>query len=406
MRLAEAARTVVRSVTGEPSLERVLALAEPALTEGFQAAGLVVWIHDAPGPDRVHRTPGVPTEPPHLAAALRRVARDLWREQRLSFAGRGQRNLARLDDVEAGALLEHLTEIGVASILVVPIGVADQCLGCVVLGRREGDHDWSDVEAAGALAVGHDLGSVVLNARALERERRTNEELRELDRYRTRLIATVSHELKNPLTSVLGHLEILDSVDGLPRPVERSLGAMERGARRMRRVVDDLLLLSRVTDPDTPLALRPTDLRVLVDEAVDLHAVTAARSGVNVEVVDDGRSVRAVVDVDEMDRVVSNLLGNAVKYSPEGGTVRLSLRRVGGEIELCVTDEGIGISAEDQERLFEEFYRSTNPIALALPGTGLGLPIVRRIVDRHGGRIEVDSELGRGSTFRVVLPAG
>jgi len=115
--------------------------------------------------------------------------------------------------------------------------------------------------------------------------------------------------------------------------------------------------------------------------------------------------VLALGDADELDRVCANLVSNAVKYTPEGRSVTVSLARVGDQVVLECSDEGIGISTSDQEQLFTEFYRSSNPEAIAQPGTGLGLAIVSRIVGRHHGRIEVESSLGKGSTFRVYLPA-
>jgi signal transduction histidine kinase len=106
----------------------------------------------------------------------------------------------------------------------------------------------------------------------------------------------------------------------------------------------------------------------------------------------------------ELDRLVGNLLGNAIKFSPSGGTVVLSVEEVGGDVVLRCSDEGIGISPEDQAQLFTEFFRSTNPAALDIPGTGLGLTIVKRIVERHRGSITLESTLGRGTTFTVTLP--
>ena len=136
-----------------------------------------------------------------------------------------------------------------------------------------------------------------------------------------------------------------------------------------------------------------------------------ARRFATLDLMTDGRvdapdePVRALGDPDELDRACANLLSNAVKYTPEGQAITISLARLAGEIVLTCADEGIGISVEDQAQLFSEFFRSTNPVALAQPGTGLGLAIVRRIVARHEGRIEVESELGAGSTFRMFLPA-
>jgi signal transduction histidine kinase len=106
----------------------------------------------------------------------------------------------------------------------------------------------------------------------------------------------------------------------------------------------------------------------------------------------------------DLDQVVTNLVSNAVKYSTDGGTVTVRHERVGDQVVLTCADDGLGISEADRARLFAEFFRSSNPAAVAQPGTGLGLAIVHRIVVRHGGRIEVESELGRGGTFRVCLP--
>jgi signal transduction histidine kinase len=110
----------------------------------------------------------------------------------------------------------------------------------------------------------------------------------------------------------------------------------------------------------------------------------------------------------ELDRVVVNLVNNAVKYTQSGGTITITLREAdeSGMVELIVADDGIGIAADDLPRLFREFFRSGNAVALGRPGTGLGLAIVDRIVRRHGGRVEVESEIGAGSTFRVLLPTG
>jgi signal transduction histidine kinase len=148
----------------------------------------------------------------------------------------------------------------------------------------------------------------------------------------------------------------------------------------------------------------PVDLHHVVDEVVELSAVAADRKGIIVSVQAPAGPLATLGDADELDRLCANLVSNAIKYTPDGRTVTIKLTRDGDQVELCCSDEGIGISAQDQEKLFEEFFRSTNPAAIALPGTGLGLAIVKRIVERHDGRIEVESELGKGSTFRVRLP--
>jgi len=179
----------------------------------------------------------------------------------------------------------------------------------------------------------------------------------------------------------------------------------QAGARRMVRVIDDLLLLSKVGDVENPVIPTPVDLRRLVDDALDLVTVTATRKGVTVRADVPDEEVLALGDATELDRVCANLVSNAVKYTRSGGAVDICVTRTGAEVVLMVTDEGIGISESDRARLGTEFFRSTNPEAVAEPGTGLGLAIVSRVVARHGGRLEIESELGAGSTFRVFLPA-
>jgi signal transduction histidine kinase len=173
----------------------------------------------------------------------------------------------------------------------------------------------------------------------------------------------------------------------------------------MARVVDDLLLLARVGDPDNRVDPRPVDLRAIVDDVVDLTAVAAGQRRLTVRVHAPEQPVMALGDPVELDRLVANLVSNALKYTPEDRNVTVCLAQRGSEVELVCRDEGIGISESDREHLFTEFFRSSDPRAMAQPGTGLGLAIVARIVERHRGRIEVESELGVGSTFKVLVPA-
>jgi signal transduction histidine kinase len=407
VRLADTARRIVRHASGQQSLDHILETSRPALVEGFRALGM--WIQtfdeDGLGKGSIYSTDGADVVlPDELVVIAESAAQALWAEQRAIVVGPG-RPLGLLTAEQGVRIVAYLESIEVGSVLFVPLGAGHECLGNLVLTRAMRAPDWSETEAAAALDVGRDLGGAILNVRAYEREHRLVKELQALDTYKSQLIATVSHELKNPLTSVLGHLEILESVDDLPAPVRTSLNAMERGARRLGRVVDDLLLLAKVGDPANAVIARPVDLRAIVDDVVELTAVEAERRHLSVVVLSGAEQVLANGDADELDRVVSNLVSNALKYTPEGGHITVSVTRHGHEVELVCADEGLGISEADQQQLFTEFFRSSNPAAVAQPGTGLGLAIVKRIVQRHGGRIEVESELGRGSTFRVHLPA-
>ncbi|MDN4173516.1 GAF domain-containing sensor histidine kinase [Nocardioides sp. SOB77] len=405
VRLAATARRVVRRASRQRSLSKILDESGEALVEGFRALGM--WIQtideDGLGTGAIHATDGTEVVLPEaILAVAERSARMAWAAQQTVVVARGGLRDGLSDD-EREQIVDFLDGLDIGSILFVPIGVGPETLGNLVLTRPHGGAPWTDTEASAALDIGHDLGTAILNVRAFEREHRLVKELQALDQYKGQLIATVAHELKNPLTSIVGYLEMLEGED-VEGAVKQALSAMDRGARRMVRVIDDLLLLSKVGDPSNPVIPRPVDLASVAADVVDLTSVAAQKRDITVLVESPTYPVLASGDPDELDRVLSNLVSNAVKYSEPGRTVTVCLARDGEEVVVECRDEGFGISPEDQEKLFTEFFRSTNPVAVAQPGTGLGLAIVARIVERHGGRIELDSELGRGSTFRVRLP--
>lgn len=408
VRLADAARIIVRNASSQTSLSAILADSREALTEGFQAHGM--WIQtfneDGLGTGAIYSADGGQIElPDELIEVADKAARRAWELQTTEVIAPSRAFGPTITTGQGEHVLAFLSAIGIGSLLFAPLGAGPECLGNLVLTREPNAPEWSEVEGAAALDIGHDLGRAILNARTFEREHQLVEELQALDVYKSQLIATVSHELKNPLTAIMGHLEMLDSTPDLGDRTRSSLAAMERGTQRLGRVIDDLLLLSKVGDPNTPVIAAPVDLHGVLDDVVDLSSIAADRKNITVSLDVPPGPVLAMGDSDELDRVCANLVSNAVKYTPEGRGVRLGLTREGEQVVLTCADEGYGISTPDQEKLFTEFFRSTNPEAVAQPGTGLGLAIVARIVARHDGRIELDSELGKGSTFRVYLPA-
>jgi signal transduction histidine kinase len=409
VRLAEAARRIVRTASAQLSLDSVLADCQQALVEGFQAHGM--WIQtfdeDGHGTGAIYASDGsLVSLPDEMVGIAESAARQAWATQQVQVVGNDRPFGDTITAEQGDQVLFFLASIGIASILFAPLGAGPECLGNLVLTRAPGHPDWTEDEATAAADIGHDLGRAILNARTFEREHRLVEELQALDTYKSQLIATVSHELKNPLTAITGHLEILECVPGLTEQMKASLRAMDRGALRLGRVIDDLLLLSKVGDPNYPIIPVPVDLRPIVDEVLDLSSVAAQRKSLTIHVEAPDEPLLALGEPEEIDRICANLVSNAIKYTPDGRAITVSLAREDHQVVLSVTDQGIGISSPDQQYLFSEFFRSTNPEAVAEPGTGLGLTIVQRIVERHGGRIDVRSELGRGSTFTVRLPDG
>ena len=406
MRLATAARTIVRGASAQLSLDKLLAAVQPSLVQGFGATGMWIETFDEMGGDGIlYAGDGSRlTMPPALMQLAEKAAHRCWSTQKAEVVAADLPTLSELDGAERDLVLDFLDSIGVSSALFAPLGAGTECLGNMVLTRDAGLPDWTEVEMSAALDLGHDLGRAILNARTFEREHELVQELRALDIYKSQLIATVSHELKNPLTSIVGHLEMLEQVPDLDPLALSSVAAMDRASGRLSRVINDLLLLSRVDDPTTPVVAVPVDLRSVLEDVLDVNAVSARNKELSIRVVAPEGAVLALGDHDELDRVCANLVSNAIKYTPAGRAITVTLDQMTDRVILAVADEGIGISAEDQEQLFSEFFRSANPEAYAQPGTGLGLAIVQRIVRRHDGRITVDSELGKGSTFTVELP--
>jgi signal transduction histidine kinase len=407
VRMADTARTIVRNASSQQDLDGVLADLQTSLAEGFRSRGS--WIQtfdeDGRGSGAIHSAIGVAVELPEGFVDLaERSARYCWTHQMVQVVGVHHPIPPGISEEENERIVGFLDSLGIGSLLFVPLGAGAECLGNLVLTRAD-DESWTELDRRAALDIGHDLGRVILNARTFQREHELVVELQALDTYKSQLIATVSHELKNPLTAITGYLEILDSASSLDAASRTAVEAMGRGASRLTRVVEDLLLLSKVGDPHQRMIAAAVDMKRIVDEVTDLVSVTARQKDLVVATDVPTEAVTAWGDAVEIDRLVTNLVSNAVKYTPEGRRVDIRLRRTGERVVLEVADEGFGISPADQAQLFEEFFRSSNPAAAQQPGSGLGLAIVKRIVERHGGDIEVTSELGTGSTFRVTLPA-
>lgn len=217
-------------------------------------------------------------------------------------------------------------------------------------------------------------------------------------------VATVSHELRSPLTAVLGHVEMLLDDASLEPPAHQALEVVQRNALRLRRLVGDLLETAQGRATATTLARAPTGLTALVRDVVGAAASAAEAAGVELR-ADLPSSLTADVDADRVRQVLVNLLSNAVKYTDRGGEVVVALRGRPGNVEIEVRDNGIGVDAVELEQLFAPFYRARAARERVAPGLGLGLPIVRSIAAAHGGEVLVTSAPGRGSTFRVRLPA-
>jgi signal transduction histidine kinase len=228
---------------------------------------------------------------------------------------------------------------------------------------------------------------------------------RDAERAKDEFFALVSHELRTPLASIIGYAELLEEVD-LDRLSDEGRGYLEvvhRNAERQLRLVEDLLLLLRIQRGSFVVELGAADLEEIVKHAVDDARVAADRREISLSVeTDHTPPIRG--DAHRLGQMVDNLLSNAIKFTPQGGRVTARLRSRNGAATIEVKDSGVGITTTEQERIFERAFRASTAKDAKTPGLGLGLTIVDAIVERHGGRIQVESERGVGTTFRVELP--
>ena len=219
-------------------------------------------------------------------------------------------------------------------------------------------------------------------------------------------ISTVSHELRTPLTSITGYLELVrDEEENLTPEVLHYLDVAERNTQRLLMLVTDLLSVARSEKGEMPLDKAPTDLGRIVDEAVTAFEKPAADK--NISLTHEGlATAEATVDAVRIAQVVENLLSNAIKYTPAGGEVHISLSEAPSHraYKIVVRDTGMGIPVEEQSQLFTKFYRALAVRNGSIPGMGLGLSICQKIVESHGGQLNLESAPGTGTTVTVVLP--
>jgi signal transduction histidine kinase len=242
-------------------------------------------------------------------------------------------------------------------------------------------------------------------AEKLERGRREleqqNRKLRESERIKSELVGIVSHEVRTPLASVLGFTSLLLSRDPDPETRKRYLEIVDVQGRRLSALLDDFLDVQRLEEGRLELRAELVDMAALLEEQVQLFEAQSELHRLTLSVEQEPLGVRG--DPNRLAQVVGNLLSNAIKYSPEGGTVEVVGEQANGSVRVSVRDHGVGIPAEQQDRIFTKFYRgdaSTSGIA----GSGLGLAFARAVIEAHGGRMGFTSTRGGGSTFFLELP--
>lgn len=311
-------------------------------------------------------------------------------------------NEARTDEWVSRDLTDALSA---DSVLVVPLSTGPRPSGVLVaVNAKKGHFDDDDIRFA--MLLGGRVASVLDSSRARERERNLVAKLREADRTKSEFVSMLAHELNGPMTTIIGFSQSLR--DGWDRITDERrddiLNIMNKEVERLARLVNDLLDVSRMEAGTLRYELEPMSLQELVGSVLEVHSSLRSDHLIDADVPADLPAVRG--DRDRIRQVVINLLTNATRYSPSGTSVRISARYVddADEVVVSVSDEGIGIPEEDRERIFGKFAMLPKP-GWVKKGTGLGLFITKGIIDAHGGKLWVDSEPGKGSTFNFTLSA-
>jgi PAS domain S-box-containing protein len=242
-------------------------------------------------------------------------------------------------------------------------------------------------------------------AASLQRERQAREEAEKASRAKEEFLAVISHELRTPLTPILTWSRLLRSGKLDQAATERALEAIERAARSQAQLIEDLLDVSRITSGKLRLDVRPIQLQPVVEAAIESVRPGAEAKGLRLEIVLDRNAGVVSGDPERLQQVVWNLLSNAIKFTPGGGRIQVRLQRVNSHVEIAISDTGQGITPEFLPHVFERFRQADSSSTRTHGGLGLGLAIVRHLVELHGGRVRAESPgLGIGATFLVELP--
>jgi signal transduction histidine kinase len=302
---------------------------------------------------------------------------------------------------------DTLIRFGYHALLSVPLLRENQIIGSLSFNRKApGEFPPEVIEVLKTFATQSALA--IQNARLFHEIEDKSRQLEAASRQKSEFLANMSHELRTPLNAVIGFSEVLlqRMFGELNDKQDEYLKDIYASGQHLLSLINDILDLSKIEAGRMELAPAPFHLPIALENAVTLVRERAARHGITLELDLDPRLGELVGDERKVKQVLLNLLSNAVKFTPEGGRMSLKAVLTNGLVEISVSDTGIGIAPEDQAAIFEEFRQVGSDETRKQEGTGLGLTLAKKFVELHGGRLWVESELGRGSTFTFTLPVG
>ena len=293
-------------------------------------------------------------------------------------------------------------EAGQQAALAVPLIRAGRPIGALTIQSNEPSLRFTDDDARLLTLFGDQAVAAPTTAQVFEQQRRAVEQLERLNRAKSEFVSIVSHEFRTPLTGIQGFSELMRDEDLSREDMKEYAADINTDAQRLNRMITEMLDLDRMESGKMTLQRERLDLNEIVTEIAERVRPNSPRHSIVLRL--DPELPRVEVDRDKIAQVLLNLLSNAVKYSPTGGAVTITTRIEGDYVHVFVRDEGLGIPRDSLEKVFERFARLESGATRYIHGTGLGLPIVRQIVEMHGGRAWVDSTLGEGSVFQFTLP--
>jgi signal transduction histidine kinase/CHASE3 domain sensor protein len=342
--------------------------------------------------------------PPDVSPYSGAVAKELW--HRAAHIAVADTREAPGEDDWSGA---YRREANATAMLVVPIGIANRALGAISVLVEDVPRQWTTAEIAITHQIAAILAHWITEAEHRDRQARYVAGLENLDKQKDDFIATVSHEIRTPLTSIYGYLEILLDADDVTGQQRRMLSVIERNTSRLRGLIDDLLVMNRIGAGTLALTTDTVLVGDLAEQAVEELRPLADKGDVRLELghADSASTGCILGDRSYLHRAVINVVANAIKFTPRGGHVRMdyTVDPTADHVELRCIDSGIGIPRADLDQLATHFFRARNATANDIPGTGLGLTIVKAIVDAHDGQLEIISEEGKGTTVLLRFPA-
>lgn len=297
-----------------------------------------------------------------------------------------------------------LAELGVIAIAATPVRVGGRFAASLAFVHSDRVREWTADDARLIESVAQELRGAIAAAEAFAQQRAAVAELEQLNRAKSDFVSIVSHEFRTPLTGIQGFSEMMQSEDLTLEEMREYAGDINKDAHRLNRMITEMLDLDKMESGRMELHREAVDLNAIVTEAADRMRPNAPRHPIALRL--DPVLGNVSGDRDKLTQVMANLLSNAVKYSPDGGEIVVSTRVEGNAAHIVVRDHGLGIPEAALETIFERYGRVESLATRHIQGTGLGLPIVRQIVQLHGGSVWVESTVGEGSVFHVTLPRG